>query len=365
MEYKNEKWSTFLNLSGAYTGYKRIDYFKKKDLVLTDTTFSQTLGINDTLTYNGTEYTINSKEAKYSETAWKWMPGYTIKGGANYNIDKVNNVFFNIGYLSKAPSFINVIDYGNSFIQNIENETIKAIELGYSFRIKRLAVNINMYHTQWENKPVSRGMSYQDSDGNTFKININGMDALHKGAELDFAYNVLPNFTFEGLASIGNWTWESAESVVPFNENTQQYSLDTVSFDAKGVHVGDAAQTQYAASLRYEIIKGLYVKSRGTYFARHYADFNPFSLSGEFAQKDSWIMPSYLLIDIHSGYKIKLEKMRIDFRFSILNALNTEYISDARNNDSYSTNSINFDAQSAGVFFGMGRRFNISVKLSI
>ena len=76
-------------------------------------------------------------------------------------------------------------------------------------------------------------------------------------------------------------------------------------------------------------------------------------------------MPSYLLVDIHSGYKLILENMRIDIRFSILNALNAEYISDARNNDSYSTNSINFDAQSAGVFFGMGRRFNISVKLSI
>ena len=29
----------------------------------------------------------------------------TIKGGANWNIDKRNNVFFNAGYISRAPFF--------------------------------------------------------------------------------------------------------------------------------------------------------------------------------------------------------------------------------------------------------------------
>jgi hypothetical protein len=49
---------------------------------------------------------------------------------------------------------------------------------------------------------------------------------------------------------------------------------------------------------------------------------------------------------------------------SILNALNEVYISDAQNNDSYNALYSDFDAKSAGVFFGMGRRINLSAKLT-
>ena len=38
------KISTFLNLSGANSGYRRHDHFKKRDLVLSDTTFTEVLG---------------------------------------------------------------------------------------------------------------------------------------------------------------------------------------------------------------------------------------------------------------------------------------------------------------------------------
>ena len=57
--------------------------------------------------------------------------------------------------------------------------------------------------------------------------------------------------------------------------------------------------------------------------------------------------------------------MKIDIRASILNALDKEYISDARNNDQYTGQTTDsFDAQSAAVFFGPGRRFNTSVKFT-
>ena len=36
--------------------------------------------VSDTLTFNGKDYTINSKEAQYTETDWKWIRGYTSKG---------------------------------------------------------------------------------------------------------------------------------------------------------------------------------------------------------------------------------------------------------------------------------------------
>ena len=127
------------------------------------------------------------------------------------------------------------------------------------------------------------------------------------------------------------------------------------------MHVGDAAQTQYGISLRYEPTYDSYLKIRGTLFDNYYSDFDPLSLNGENARTESWKIPSYTLFDLHCGYKIKLnQKNKLNLRFSVLNLFDEVYISDAQNNDSFNSNYQDFDAKSAGVFFGLGRRFNLS-----
>jgi len=191
------------------------------------------------------------------------------------------------------------------------------------------------------------------------------------GIELDVSWNILSNLETEGLVSLGDWRWTSEDSVRVYNENNEYEK--SVYFNAKGVHVGDAAQTQLAASLRWEIIKYLYIKGQITYFNRYYSEFNPFDLDpatnpGGFDQDgnpiDPWIMPSYFLVDLHAGYGFKIKTIKFDIRASILNLLNTTYVSDASNNDDFSVTTRDNDAKSAGVFYGMGRRFNTSLTIS-
>jgi outer membrane receptor protein involved in Fe transport len=325
--------------------------------------------VEDTIWHNGKSYTMNSDEAKLAETNWKWIRGYTIKAGANLNLDEYNNVFFNVGYISKAPRFNNVYDYSNQLFRDIKNEEVKAVEAGYSFRSSLFSVNVNSYYTVWENKPANGGVTVMVDDV-PFKANINGMDALHKGIEMDFAYKITHNLSLEGLLSLGDWKWTSADTV-RFLDDDNNPILDDfgneiiASFDADEVHVGDAAQTQYGLSLRYEPTHASYIKLRGTYFDNYYADFDPLSLNGDNAGRESWKIPSYNLIDLHAGYKFKLsDKNKIDLRLSVLNVMDEIYISDAQNNDPYNANYQDFDAKSAGVFFGLGRRFNLSAKFS-
>lgn len=390
LEYTKDNVSAFLNITGSNSAYKRIDYFKKKDLVLEDTTFVEALGtrvstsyiydedgviigaeksmVEDTIFYNGNIYTMNSKEARFAETDWKWIRGYTFKTGLNYNIDLSNNVFFNLGYISKAPRFDNVYYYDNSEFRDIKNELVKAIEGGYSFRSSVFSANVNAYYTSWENKPSSGGVSVV-IDETTYRANINGMDALHKGLEMDAAFKFNKDISLEGLVSLGNWTWQSADTV-RFNDDNNQPIFDdngneiVRSFDATGVHVGDAAQTQFGLSIRYTPIDQFYIKLRGTHFDDYYSDFDPLSLDGENAGRESWKIPAYQLVDLHTGYTFVInKKTKLKFRLSVLNLLNESYISDAQNNDSYNANYSDFDAKSAGVFFGMGRRFNLSAQL--
>lgn len=73
IEYKKNKWSTFLTGSLSETGNQRIDYFKKKDLVLSDTLIRQAVGYGDTLNYKGQKYTNQSAEARYATTDRKWF----------------------------------------------------------------------------------------------------------------------------------------------------------------------------------------------------------------------------------------------------------------------------------------------------
>ncbi len=360
MEYKTGNWSAFVNISLSSTGYKRIDYFKPLDLVLEDTTFVQALSYGDTLIHNGNQYTVNSNETRNTQSDWKWIPGYTFKTGVNYNIDEYNNVFMNLGYLEKAPKFNNIFDYDNQLYANIRNEKVAAVELGHSYNSSLFSTNLNLYHTEWYNKPQSGSTVV---DGEPINYNINGIDALHRGIEFDVSIKISEKITFESLSSFGDWKWSSGDTIRSYDDNNQLIGLDY--FDASGVHVGDAAQLQFGSSLRYSPIKNGYIKIKVMHYSNHYADFNPFDLHGENVGRDSWKIPSYNMFDIHAGYKYRYEKVIFDFKINILNAANTTYISDALNNDTYiSGNQFNFDAASASVFFGMGRRLTSSLKLS-
>ena len=377
LEHKDDFISTFFNISASNSAYKRIDYFRKKDLVLPDTTIREALGtqlyfgeyVSDTVRVNGVDYTINSREAVAASTDWKWIKGLTVKSGANINLDDRNNIFFNVGYISKAPRFNNIYYYDNSLFRDIKNEEVKAAELGYSYRSSKFSANLNSYYTIWENKPANGGVSILIDD-ETYRGNINGMNALHQGVEVDFAYRVLHNFSLEGLVSLGDWRWTSSDTVRFLDDNNNPV-LDEegkeviAAFDAEGVFVGDAAQTQFGLSLRYEPINNSYLKLRGTYFDNYYADFDPLSLNGENSGRQSWKIPAYNLIDFHAGYSFKIFKeTKMSLTFSILNLFNEVYISDAQNNDTYNAISSDFDAKSAGVFFGLGRRFNLSAKFT-
>ena len=350
LEYSKGRWTAFVNASGVANGYKGVDYFMKKELSLTDTTLF--IGAEDTITYEGQTYDNNSEGLTFNQTPWKWLGGLTLKSGANYNLTEKSNLFINLGFLNRTPQYSNVVDNNtNTFFEEIMNEKIYATELGYGFRSKRFSMNINTYFTYWENKPFPYGVSVPDPQDPTvfIRANVNGMDALHVGGELDFAYHISPKISFEGMVSYGDWTWQSAETI---NVLGTEFT-----FDAKGVHVGDAAQAVYASSIRYQFIKNGYLKLRYTYFTKNYSNFDPFSLVGETGGTDSWMLPNYGLMSAHAGYRVHFNHSILFFRANIFNALDSFYISDGRNNQ----NGSSFDASSAGVFIGQGLRFNFSL----
>lgn len=364
LEYNTGPFSAFINLSAAQVRYALEDYMKPMAVDLADTSFY--VSYDNPVTIGDETYTVNSPEAKNQRIDWITRPSFTVKLGASYNIGESHNVFLNTGYLSRPTRYINTV---NTFINpiaafdNIQNELIFAYEVGYQYKSSIFSANLNAYWTNWFNKPLERAPTVledpSDPESDRIPINVNGISALHKGIELDFVFKLTDELEVQGLVSLGDWFWNS-EAIAELPDGT------TYEFDATGVHVGDAAQTQLGAMIRYEPIERLYFKVRGTYFDRYYADFVPESLKGRTARRDSWRAPAYLMLDYHMGYGIKINGVKTNLRLSVLNVLDAIYVTDATNNDGFIAPSYtDFDAKSAGVFFGLGRRWNASITITL
>ena len=227
------------------------------------------------------------------------------------------------------------------------------------------SANVNTYYTIWQNKPLDSPPRVHiepgDPESDEIPVNINGIDALHKGIELDFAFKPMKQLTIEGLASIGDWRWTSGDTAVVNLPNGNVYKYE---FDATDVNVGDAAQIQFGGLIRYEPIESFYIKLKATHFAKNYASFEPEDLQGDQGGKNSWKLPDYTLFSFHSGYSFYVKEIKFDVRGNIINLFDVTYLSDARNNDSFNSPSYSdFDAKSASVHFGQGRRFTISLQL--
>jgi len=352
LEYKGYLWNAFLNVSAVSQGYKSVDYFAEMQ-----------------------------EDGTFTTSGWKWIPGYTIKTGGNYNLSEYANTFVNLGHLNRTPVFRNVVDFENNFVENTENELINSVEWGYSYSKFPFSVNVNAYYTDWQNRPLQSLLRFETVEGDIVRANVNSMSALHKGLETDVAWRVHPSLTVEGYASLGDWRWTSSEdSLVLLDDDSNLPYIDAegnpavVQYNAEGVSVGDSPQSQYSVSLKYSY-KKIYVKPRFTIFSRHFADFDPFSLNGENEGRQSWQIPTYGLLDLHAGYNFDVNETNMDVRLSAFNILNTVYLSNAQNNDAYGEwyftdpdrkyafSENNFDAGSASVYMGYGFRTNLSIRI--
>jgi hypothetical protein len=292
------------------------------------------------------------------------------------------NVFANAGYLNNAPKFNSVIDINNDLIEDPQYEKVAAFELGYAVSSRTISVNVNAYATKWDNRPINRfsnatfpqggiveGIDPNDEiDPFLTQIFIASMDALHMGVEFDAAWVIHPKWTLQGLFSLGDWTWQSEEQanliydgIYPIVDSAGNQM--TASVDTKGVHVGDAAQIQVGGMLEFQPNRNSYIRARYTFFAKNFSNFDPGTVTGINAGRESWQMPNYQLIDLFAGYTFKLTKGMLSVGVVVNNLLNAVYISDAQNNDPFKrfTQTENFDAASATIFPGLPRRFAFSI----
>jgi iron complex outermembrane receptor protein len=321
LEYDTDKISAFVALSASNTSYQRIDYFN----YITDSELSET----DTFNFFG----------------------YSAKGGLNYRLNDFHNVFVNVGYFEKAADFDAVFpNFNNEEInEDVENQKIFSTEIGYGLRTEKLAANINVYRTEWNDRTLTRAI--QNDNGTVDFANIVGVNALHQGIELDFEYRPSTTVRFTGMVSLGNWEWDNnVEDVQIFDED--QVLIETVNLFIEGLKVGGSAQTTAALGMDLEVFAKTNFTIDYNYFGDLYSNYDP-NDRGEVGPQ-AFQLPNYSTFDASIRHEFKI----MDLDAKIIGRMNNVFDVD------YLQTAFDGTASTIQAFYGFGRTFNISAKVN-
>jgi len=327
LEYGTENFDAFVSSSIQKTSYQRIEYF-----------------LYDLSTEAGRDLATSEKIN---------LGGYSIKGGANFRLDDVQNVFANIGYFERPAAFNAVFNgYNNTKInRDAENEKVFSLELGYGVRAEKFAANVNVYRTQWNDRTFTRNVRATEPGAEDYTANLLGVNALHQGIEFDFTYKPSNDLNFSGMLSLGDWKWDNnLEDVPVFNEDQEE--VTTLSLPIKGLRVSNAAQTTAALGMLYKFWDKTSITVDYNYFANLYARIDVLTYANATeTPTDSYKVPSYGTVDASLRHSFNFGTFDTTLTARVNNVLDTEYIADA------------IDASDPLVFFGFGRTFSLSAKI--
>ena len=326
LEYSQDKFTVFGAGSVSNTSYKREDRF------------------------NYTEDDPNRVSDSYN------FLGYNAKAGANFNITDQFNIFLNGGYYSKAPSFDAVFYNFNNVDINEDaiNEKVIAGEGGVGYNTSKGGINLNAYYTNWQDRTLNT--RFTQSDGSNGIANIQGIDALHTGLELEIAAYPVKGLALKAMASVGNWEWKNDVVADIFDEDNNPAGRTEVYAD--GLKVGDAAQTTLYGSVGYTFGFGLGLDIEVFAYDNLYADFDPTSrddIDATDAEKQPLKLPAYQIANAGLTYNFKLFNTEGRFRLNVNNLFDELYIAEAQDRSEL--------AETRG-YFGFGRTWNAGFKFT-
>ena len=355
--------------------YAQAEYtlLKKINLILSGS-------LNNT-SYQRVDHFYYDKQHEKSKT-YSFIGG-TVKFGANYNIDRHNNVFANVGYISRAPFFSQGVflssAVSNAANPNPVNEKVFSAELGYGFSSRTFSAMVNAYYTKWLDKTTTRGGDITNGEhaGDRFYINMTGVNARHMGVELNFTYAPAKWFELTGMLSWGDYSWvnnpvgyfynQSGEPLKDLSGNIADGILAENHAWAKlnqdKVKVGGSVQTTAAVGVTFKPFTGFRIGGDWKVAARNYSDYtissSSFSANKEINLADPWEIPWGNQLDLNASYRFKLGDVEATLFGNVHNLFNYNYIVDATTpSDATGT------WENAYGFYSFGRTYSMKLRIN-
>jgi outer membrane cobalamin receptor len=317
-EYVSDNYSAFVTASLASNSYRRKDYF-------------------------------NYSEGNQLSGKTNFLP-FSLKAGFNYNLNKQNNVYVNAGYFTRTPYFDFVYkNYTNDTNDDLKMEKAMSGELGYGFTSSIFKINAGVYITNWKDKGYRRTIATQN-------VNIPGINALHKGLELEMQFNPIPKLFITGMWSLGDWVWQDDVTFKLYDEG--QNLLGEYDAYMKNIHVGNSAQHTAFLGINYEVFKSIKIGVDINYFGKNYAEFNPANRTNVADKEiDSWQLPDATILNLNARWNFKIGSLNATLYGNLDNLFNKEYIADADDGSGH-------DMNTAMVFYGFGRTWTTGIRIN-
>lgn len=373
--YRNYKG--YVSQEGAYAQAEYLALDNKLTAILA--------GSLNVTSYWRRDFFFYDKEHERSKT--KSFLGGTIKGGVNYNINHHNNVYVNGGYISRAPFF----SYGvflSSAASNIinpeaKNSKIGSVEVGYGYHSPKFSANLNLYYTKWidkSDKTTVRSGEIRSGAlaGQYYYLSLSGVNARHMGVEVNAKYIPAQWVEFDGMISIGDWTWDSdptgyfyTNDGQPLTTLTGQIASGILAPDhkhatlyQKGRKIGGSAQTTGFLGVTFHPFKGFRIGADWTCSARNYSDYEVSSSSYEGSDNiyvaKPWKIPFGNELDVNVSYGFKIGGVNARIYGNINNICNNYYVKDA-----YTLSDTPGAWNNAfRVFYAYGRSFSVKLKIN-
>lgn len=302
-----------------------------------------------------------------------------IKAGANWNIDRHNNVYVNGGYLTRAPFFQKAVFFANETSnvvnKNAVNEKCGTFELGYEYHSPIFTAVVNAYFTKWLDKTASRVVEMSNGDNAFF--NMTGVNARHIGLEINAVYRPFRWLDINGMLSLGDWIWDSNATGYFYNNYGQPLAntrgdLATgvlapdhakAVLNQKGRKVGGSAQSTGYLGLNVRPFKGLRIGIDWTCSARNYSDFSisasSYAPGAEINVADPWRIPWGNQLDLSASYNFKIGGLDATIFGNVYNVAGYNYVMDA-----YTSATVNGTWENAfRTFYSFGRTYSLRLKV--
>lgn len=201
----------------------------------------------------------------------------SAKALIRYKIDGRNYLTVSGLLAEKAPSFRNAYvspRTRDNVVAGLENEQITLGEVRYDLRAPYLKAAISGFYIT--TKHGIESTSFYHDDLRTFvNFSLTGIDKQYTGIEAAIEYTLVPGFSVQAAAAIGEYVYTSRPLATVTQDNDGSVLQQNITIYAKNLYVAAGPQEAYTMGFTYKAKKFWTLYVNVNRFEENWINFNP------------------------------------------------------------------------------------------
>jgi iron complex outermembrane recepter protein len=238
------------------------------------------------------------------------MNFFNPKGGITYDINSKNKVYASVAVGHKEPMRDDFVDSPPNSYPDAE-EMLDA-ETGYRYSGNKIKAGINLYMMNYKDQLILAGKI--NDVGAYTRINV--PESYRRGAELEFAWNVVKNLSLSSNVTL------SENKIKEFDEYIDKYDVD-FNWTGQQLVIHENTDISFSPSitsssvLTYSFFRKFTLEAMTRYVGEQYLD----NTSNEIRKLDAYLLNDFFLSFHTSSASIK----DIALKLAVYNAFDTQY----------------------------------------